>query len=130
MALNLLALLDYRNSQVLCHLGSFKVQFPRVVRTADLVVSSGTFLFDEASKVVKWSVGKLSKDKSATMNGTMRIQGPKPEESPPIQLSWKVPMASVSGLAVTSLQLFNEKYRPYKGVRTLTRSGKFQVRTS
>lgn len=42
----------------------------------------------------------------------------------------KVPMASVSGLAITSLQVFNEKYRPYKGVRTLTKSGKnFQVRT-
>lgn len=42
----------------------------------------------------------------------------------------KVPMASVSGLAITSLQVFNEKYRPYKGVRTLTKAGKnFQVRT-
>lgn len=30
----------------------------------------------------------------------------------------KVPMASVSGLAVASLQLLNEKYRPYKGRHT------------
>lgn len=41
-------------------------------------------------KVAKWNVGKLSKDKSATMTGTMSVSGPKPEESPPIQLSWKV----------------------------------------
>lgn len=27
----------------------------------------------------------------------------------------QVPMASVSGLAVASLQLLNERYRPYKG---------------
>ncbi|CAM9537972.1 unnamed protein product [Ascophyllum nodosum] len=106
------------------------VQFPKVVRTADLHVTSGTCLFDEALKIAKWNLGKLFKDKSATMTGTMSIQGPKPEESPPVQISWKVPMASVSGLAITSLQIFNEKYRPYKGVRTLTRSGKnFQVRT-
>eukprot|EP00953_Heterococcus_sp_UTEX-ZZ885_P019122 10683-Heterococcus_DN1.PRE.2 len=39
-------------------------------------------------------------------------------------------IASVSGLAISSLQLINEKYRPYKGVRTLTRSGNFTVRTS
>lgn len=41
-------------------------------------------------QVAKWNVGKLFRDKSATMTGTMSIQGPKPEESPPIQLSWKV----------------------------------------
>lgn len=127
-------------------------------------------------QVAKWNLGKLFKDKSATMTGTMSIQGPKPEESPPVQISWKVwycswltlisyrydalvsgtsfcaasgypesmtdpslslftpllqvPMASVSGLSITSLQVFNEKYRPYKGVRTMTKSGKnFQVRT-
>lgn len=143
------------------------VQFPKVVRTADLHVSSGTCLFDEAlkvnsvpagvggvyvafflpgscsvfpvllrflgemltlesldfvfvllclalcvgsslmpaiymrarahaswyaaaAKVAKWNLGKLFKDKSATMTGTLSIQGPKPEESPPVQLSWKV----------------------------------------
>ena len=27
-------------------------------------------------------------------------------------------MASLSGLSVSSLQLFNEDYKPYKGVRT------------
>jgi hypothetical protein len=43
------------------------------------------------------------------------VNGPKPEDSPPIQLDWKVPAASVSGLAVASLQLTNERYRPYKG---------------
>ena len=30
-------------------------------------------------------------------------------------------MASVSGLAVASLQLTNEKYRPYKGTREIDR---------
>lgn len=41
-------------------------------------------------KVAKWNLGKLYKDKSATMTGTLSVQGPKPEESPPVQLSWKV----------------------------------------
>lgn len=43
-----------------------------------------------AKQVAKWNLGKLFKDKSATMTGTLSIQGPKPEESPPVQLSWKV----------------------------------------
>ncbi|CAM9368351.1 unnamed protein product, partial [Phaeothamnion confervicola] len=103
------------------------IQFPKAVRTANLAVSVGTCLFDEATKVAKWTVGKLGRDKMPQMTGTLLLLGPKPEETPPMEITWKVPMASVSGLAISSLQLVNEKYRPYKGVRTLTRSGKFQV---
>ena len=44
-------------------------------------------------------------------------------------MNWKVPMSSVSGLAISSLHLTNEKYKPYKGVRTIAKSGKFQIRT-
>ena len=58
----------------------------------------------------------------------MVIQG-HVEEPPPIQCSWKVPSASISGIQISALQLTNERYRPYKGVRTITKSGRFQVRT-
>jgi AP-3 complex subunit mu len=51
------------------------------------------------------------------------------EEAPPIEMHWKVPMSSFSGLAVSSLQLTNEAYKPYKGVRSIAKSGKFQIRT-
>lgn len=50
------------------------------------------------------------------------------DEAPTIQMNWKVPSASVSGLAVASLQLTNEKYKPYKGVRAVAKAGKFQIR--
>ena len=50
------------------------------------------------------------------------------DECPSIEMHWKVPMASVSGLAVASLQITNESYKPYKGVRTIAKSGKFQIR--
>ena len=49
--------------------------------------------------------------------------------APPIEMHWKVPMTSVSGLAVSGLQLTNEIYKPYKGVRTMVKSGKFHIRT-
>lgn len=48
--------------------------------------------------------------------------------APVIEVHWRVPMASVSGLAVASLQMTNERYKPYKGVRTVAKSGKFVVR--
>lgn len=49
--------------------------------------------------------------------------------APVIEMHWKVPMASVSGLAVSSLQMTNERYKPYKGVRTVAKSGKFLIRS-
>jgi len=91
--------------------------------------------------VAKWTVGKLVADKYPQLTGTIMLQpnasgysgsgssGGGGEETPPIQMDWKVSMASVSGLAIQSLQLTNEKYKPYKGVRTIAKSGKFQIRT-
>jgi AP-3 complex subunit mu len=50
--------------------------------------------------------------------------------SPPhLSLGWKIPLASVSGLSVSGLSV-SEAYRPYKGVRNITKSGLFQVRCS
>lgn len=49
--------------------------------------------------------------------------------APVIEMHWKVPMASVSGLAVSSLQMTNERYKPYKGVRAVAKSGKFLIRS-
>lgn len=48
---------------------------------------------------------------------------------PNLSLNWKIPLASVSGLAVSGLSITRESYRPYKGVRNITKSsGMFQVR--
>ena len=106
------------------------IPFSRSVRTVNLTVNAGTCLFDEATKVAKWTIGKLGADKTPTLSGTiMLIPNSKTDEAPPIQMHWKVPMASVSGLAVASLHLTNEKYKPYKGVRTIAKSGKFQIRS-
>ena len=48
--------------------------------------------------------------------------------APNLSLHWKIPLASVSGLSVSGLSLTGESYRPYKGVRNITKSGLFQVR--
>ena len=82
-------------------------------------------------QIAKWTIGKLSKDRNPQLNGTILLQSNSPaEDSHPIQMHWKVPMASVSGIAIASLQLFNEKYKPYKGVRAIAKSGKYQIRTA
>ena len=107
------------------------IPFSRSVRTANLSATVGSVLFDESSKVAKWTIGKLTSEKNPQLNGTVMLQPNSAlDEAPPIQMSWKVPMSSVSGLQVASLQLTNERYKPYKGVRTIAKSGKFQIRSS
>jgi hypothetical protein len=49
--------------------------------------------------------------------------------APVIEIEWKVPMSNFSGLAVSSLQLTGERYKPYKGVRSVAQSGKFLIRS-
>lgn len=107
---------------------SVTIPFPKIVRTANLSANVGNILYDEAAKVAKWMVGKLDDRKRPQLSGTMVLSGTKPEENPPLQLSWKIPQASVSGLSVSGLSMVGEIYRPYKGVRTITKSGRFQVR--
>ena len=49
--------------------------------------------------------------------------------SPPnLSLNWKIPLASVSSVSVSGLSVTGETYRPYKGVRNITKAGLFQVR--
>ena len=75
-----------------------------------------------------------------------------PEESPVILAEFKIQGQSISQikvhtahksklhytvtmlilcirLQVDSLSVTNEKYKPYKGVRSITKAGKFQIRT-
>jgi AP-3 complex subunit mu len=122
------------------------IPFSKSVRTVNLTATQGSVLFDEATKVAKWTVGKLGSDKRPILTGTIfrnapGVQGGIPTASGatatdatevccvlPIQLTWKVPTASVSGLAIASLQLTNEVYKPFKGMRTQTQSGKFLIR--
>lgn len=45
-----------------------------------------------------------------------------------IGLEFLINSHSLSGLKVDVLKLFNESYKPYKGVRTMTKAGRYQVR--
>ncbi|KAG7345226.1 adaptor complex medium subunit family-domain containing protein [Nitzschia inconspicua] len=132
------------------------IPFPKQVRTASFQVSPGTsVIFDEAGKVAKWTLGKLADDASmprAQLTANLKLNPPKQHYStnkdnydakyndddqneqdiqpPNLSLHWKIPLTSVSGLTVSGLSIAGENYRPYKGVRNVTKSGIFQVRYS
>ena len=107
------------------------IPFPKIVKTTNLTVNVGSVLYDEASKVAKWIIGKLDETKRPQLSGTMALDGNKPPtENPPLTISWKIPLASLSGLSVGGLSVTGEAYKPYKGVRNIAKSGRFQVRCS
>ena len=107
------------------------IPFPQNVRTVNLSANMGAVVYDEAGKVAKWVIGKLDEKMRPQLTGNMVLDGRRrPEENPPLTVTWKIPLASVSGLSVSGLSLTGERYKPYKGVRNITKSGRFQVRVT
>lgn len=106
------------------------IPFPKVVNTTNLSANIGRVLYDESLKVAKWTIGKLDEGIQPVLSGTMILTkgAPHPEENPPLQLNWKIPLTSISGISVSGLSLSGESYRPYKGVRNIVKSGRYQVR--
>lgn len=104
------------------------IPFPKHTRsTSNLTTNMGSVIYDEASKVAKWTLGKMDATSKATLSCSFAC--PKEGSTPPnLSMHWKVPLASVSGISVSGLNVTGESYRPYKGVRNITRSGTYQLR--
>lgn len=104
--------------------------FSKSVRTIDSTTDVGTVLFDETTKILKWIIGPLDQDKVPQMTGSMHLEEDAlKNESPVIQLEWKVMNASFSGMSLSSLQITNESYKPFKGMRSIAKSGNYQIRS-
>eukprot|EP01097_Dermamoeba_algensis_P006632 TRINITY_DN4134_c0_g1_i1.p1 TRINITY_DN4134_c0_g1~~TRINITY_DN4134_c0_g1_i1.p1 ORF type:complete len:415 (-),score=71.07 TRINITY_DN4134_c0_g1_i1:253-1497(-) len=95
--------------------------------TADL----GSVTVDEITKVCKWNIGRLTKDKSCILTGSLNLAPGSgiPECNPVLQVDFRVSMFTIIGLKIETLALYNESYKPFKGVRNITKAGSFQVRS-
>lgn len=106
------------------------IPFPKTVATTNLEATIGTTSYDDRTKVFKWFIPKLPKDKTPMLSGSISLSpgAPPPESNPTVRVGFTVNMFSASGIKVDSLAIHNESYKPFKGVKTITKSGKFQVR--
>ncbi|EGC38186.1 clathrin-adaptor medium chain apm 3 [Dictyostelium purpureum] len=106
------------------------IPFSKSTSSANLTVNTGSFSIDESTKVCRWNIGKIPKEKTPFLQGSVSlIAGSAPPESnPSIMLQFRVPQYSISGLNIESLAC-SEKYKPFKGVKSVTKAGKFQVRS-
>jgi AP-3 complex subunit mu len=107
------------------------IPFSKSVESVTMTGNCGFMLFDDVTKVLKWKINKIPSNKSPQLEGTISMQhGTSPPESnPTLSIDFKVNMWSISGLKVESLALHNERYKPFKGVRFVTKAGKFIIRS-
>lgn len=107
------------------------VRMPKVVLSANLATTQGTYTYDAVTKVLVWDIGKINPQKLPNLKGSLSVQSgaPRPEENPSLMLEFKIQQLAISGLKVNRLDMFGEKYKPFKGVKYLTKAGKFQART-
>eukprot|EP00002_Diphylleia_rotans_P029490 TRINITY_DN6010_c0_g1_i11.p1 TRINITY_DN6010_c0_g1~~TRINITY_DN6010_c0_g1_i11.p1 ORF type:complete len:416 (-),score=98.71 TRINITY_DN6010_c0_g1_i11:297-1544(-) len=104
---------------------------PKTTSSHNLSVTMGHLHYDESTKTVRWDIGRMPKSGQPTMSGNVTlvpIQGYHPG-NPDIMVEFKVLTFSTSGLKVLSVAVTNERYKPYKGVRSITKAGKIQYRT-
>lgn len=106
------------------------VPFPRAVSTITLTCNVGNYMFDDISKVLEWTIGKIPSDKTPLIQGNVSFPPDTGdvEENIVVTAEFKLQAAaaplncklmggqgqSVSGIGVDSLSLMNEKYKPYK----------------
>lgn len=132
-----------------------ELTMPRCVLNCILTPNQGKYTFDSVSKTLSWDVGRIDVSKLPNIRGTVR-RGTKGggskwiphvklslppllqvsimpgstniDANPSINVQFQISQLAVSGLKVNRLDMYGEKYKPFKGVKYLTKAGKFQVR--
>eukprot|EP00053_Salpingoeca_punica_P015543 m.143598 g.143598 ORF g.143598 m.143598 type:complete len:413 (-) comp16742_c5_seq2:365-1603(-) len=107
------------------------IPFPASVNDVKLTfTSNGLWKYDQLTRVLRWDLKKMPLDRGSTLRGTIGFAlGESTDESPVIMLEFKIPSYAASGLKVNRLDIHNEKYKPFKGVKYSTTAKDFQVRT-
>eukprot|EP00920_Eleutheroschizon_duboscqi_P035921 GHVT01086963.1.p1 GENE.GHVT01086963.1~~GHVT01086963.1.p1 ORF type:complete len:305 (+),score=9.14 GHVT01086963.1:91-915(+) len=108
-----------------------EVPFSKSVLNVTLTPTQGKYSFDPVNKVMTWDVGKIDPTKLPNIRGSINMQtgAPPPDSNPVISVQFTISQMAVSGIKVNRLDMYGEKYKPFKGVKYVTKAGKFQVRT-
>src|SRR5690242_2824571 len=92
------------------------MNMPKLVQNCNLIASHGKYSFDPTAKLLQWKVRTIAIRKPPTLKGSVSITGPQePLQCPPINLKYKINQLAVSGLKVNRLDMYGEKYKPFKG---------------
>lgn len=108
-----------------------EISMPKSVLNCALVANQGKYTFDPVQRLLQWDVGRLDVTKLPNLRGSVAVAagtGSMLETNPSVNVHFSIPQLAVSGLKVNRLDMYGEKYKPFKGVKYLTKAGKFQIR--
>jgi len=107
-----------------------EIPMPKSVLNCSLVASQGKYSFDPVTKVLMWDVGKIDHTKLPNIRGNVNLVSGATQDgtNPTINVQFTIAQLAVSGLKVNRLDMYGEKYKPFKGVKYITKAGRFQVR--
>nr|ASK06161.1 adaptor protein-3 subunit [Nilaparvata lugens] len=107
-----------------------EIPMPKCVLNCVLTPTQGKYSFDPVSRVLVWDVGRIDNTRLPTIRGSITLQmGVQAADSNPnINVKFTINQLAVSGLKVNRLDMYGEKYKPFKGVKYITKAGKFQIR--
>jgi len=105
------------------------IPLTKATRSISLTANVGSVKQDQITKIVRWEIGRLPKDKQPILEGSISLPPDfVADEAPTITAEFVVKMTTASGLKVEGLAIRNVKYKPFKGVRSVVTAGKFQIR--
>ncbi|KAL1379134.1 hypothetical protein pipiens_015131 [Culex pipiens pipiens] len=106
-----------------------EIRMPKAVLTCALLASQGKYTFDPVTKTLHWDVGRIDVTKLPNIRGTVSVaSGCTSLETSIDRVQFTISQLAVSGLKVNRLDMYGEKYKPFKGVKYVTKAGKFQIR--
>ncbi|KAJ3217171.1 AP-3 complex subunit mu-2 [Dinochytrium kinnereticum] len=114
------------------------VPLPPYISSINLNATHGTVSFDQSTKVVRWVIPKLGTENNvnvtASLTGVVYLEADHPVGSGPppvinVGVTGRVTMFAASGVRIDTLQVLNEAYKPFKGVKLFTRAREFYVRS-
>ncbi|KAI8824238.1 adaptor complex AP-3 domain-containing protein [Fimicolochytrium jonesii] len=113
---------------------ALSVTLPPEVTSVKLNASAGQYTFDHNTKELRWTIGKIAADFNVAgvpqLTGSLYLDADASPVQPllTIYVDFKVNMFTATGLKIDTLQVHHEAYKPFKGVRTVTRAGRYQIR--
>lgn len=107
-----------------------EISMPKSIANCLLVVNQGKYTFDAVQKILHWDVGRIDVTKLPNIRGTVTVVAGTTtlETNPSVNVQFLISQLAVSGLKVNRLDMYGEKYKPFKGVKYVTKAGRFQIR--
>ncbi|KAI5061115.1 hypothetical protein GOP47_0023620 [Adiantum capillus-veneris] len=104
---------------------------PAPVTSWDLTPNYGSVSNSPGSKTLTWTIGKIPKDKSPCLSGTLHLEKgvEQLQEFPTLLVGFKIMGVAMSGLRIDKTDVQNVAYNAYKGFRAVSRAASYEVRT-